>query len=152
MTEIFHFEFDAGGTVSAARINDGWSRELTPDQFADAAFLSYLRARSAHRVSPIPPEEELSNQERSRVLRARLREAREKLRTVPDAQDEPYLQDTGTMAEVTDRRTRFTITTRHGQPDSITVNEAWLRTADLSDVEHSLVETLQALEGASETA
>ena len=140
------FTFDDALTLNAVRVADRWTEELDPEEFGFRAVTDYIDQFQVAQVDanavaggnkPLPPSQASEMFDSALAI---MREAWALMENPPEAQatpEEPMV--------LTDRNRRVTLKAEQGMPVSCEINPAWLRQADLGELEQSLLEAFSRL-------
>lgn len=153
---VCHFEFTDEGAVASARIHDAWSDTCSVDDLGQVLTVDYHTARALSRV-PHPISTGRPTRMPDHVVNDMLQEAQEiigealgQLResTQHDRTEEAEEQD---PHEVHDAARHVVVRVTNNAVSAIEIDKQWVRQADLSMLEETLVEVLNMAEQQSPT-
>ena len=150
--DLFAFEFASDGTPQALTISRKWYRQISPEEFGQAVVAAYNAQRLAGGTNtpeftegpdhPVHYPQEFKDQVQdfSRQVTDLVAQFR---------QWEP--KPIGEPEQGADRYRNVTVEVSNRAPVHIEVNETWLRSADLTEVEESIIGAITDAMSAEET-
>lgn len=143
--EIFRFEFSADGRPESVTVGRSWHRQIGPDEFGAAAAQAFMEQRTA--ASAVVPRVDQSSEGTTRYpqefkdqVHDFSQQVSELLGQFRQWQPKPSPEP----VEVGDRYRNVIVQAVGGLPAVVEVDQSWVRSADLAEVEGALIEAFTA--------